>query len=192
MKSLWRIRLAVGYHDDYVKCQTWTTSFVQQTESLVFSTDFMGASEQEKFLPQKDWRNNPCLVRYRIGGRPPETICERGETGPKRRKSQERGHPLGIEFQLKDVDEKLYAYHSDTDWIRDTAAFIFQHSFQAGSHPVGPVITHVTLGGVKSILDIENALHSGRMQFSSVSKDADGRPDPYPCGIPDLTPRVTV
>ncbi len=192
MERLWRIRLAIGYHDDYVKCQTWNRDFIQQTESLVFSIELMGKAEQEEFIPRRDWRDNPCLVRYRVGGRPPEPICERGENGPKLRKSQERGRPLGIEFQLRSDDGTIRAYHSDIDWIRNTATLIFQHELQANNHPVEPVITHITLDDVKSILDIEKTLIPGKMRFSSVSKDLDGHPDPFLCGFPGLTGGVII
>jgi hypothetical protein len=184
MESLWAIRLAVKYYDNYVKCQTWGRNFIEQTESLVFSTDLMDEPEKKWFLPQRDWRDNPCLVRYRVGDQHPEPICQRGkEFGPKVRKSKERGHPLAIEFQLKDNGGTVLTYCCDADWIFSTAELVFQHDLQVGNYPTEPVIRRTTLDGDKSILDIQKVLMLRELGLSSISTDSDGRPDPIPCGF---------
>ncbi len=78
-ESLVLLRLAVQYIDNFVKCQSWGEDFISVTDRLVFDPALMQPSERLKFAElRRDWRNNPCLVRYRIDGRA-DFYCERGK-----------------------------------------------------------------------------------------------------------------
>ena len=186
MARLVRLRFAAVYNDGFIKCQAWDTEFIQETCSLVFSRALMKTAERKEFLPKRDWRDNPCLVRYRVRGLRPQLICQRGEEGQKSRGSRQRGRALGIEFLVEDNDGKAQAYHCDENWIGNTAALKFQHDLQEQGQLVEPVITHITLQDVVSILDIPKTGIRGELPYSTISAD---EPDLSPCGFPPF--RIT-
>jgi hypothetical protein len=182
-QKLYRMRLSVRYGDGFVKCQSWDTEFIIQTERLVFDSVQMDAKERRRFTElNSDWRLNPCLVRYCTGGDPPEYICQRGTKGRKRPYHAERGQPVGLEFELIDEDEKIDAYYCDTDWLRETSALIFEHDPQSYGDTAGLVIKRITKDGGSSVLDISQAGIHGQMPGQAV-------PDAFPCGYPGFARR---
>jgi hypothetical protein len=71
--TLSQVNLAVEYQDNHIKRQAWGNTFIDLTERLVFIAEFVEPAERQRFLKShRDWRDNPCLVRYRTDGRDPD------------------------------------------------------------------------------------------------------------------------
>jgi hypothetical protein len=179
--TLSQVNLAVEYQDNHIKRQAWVNTFIDLTERLVFIAEFVEPAERQRFLKShRDWRDNPCLVRYRTDGRDPDFFCQRGADGRKVRKSKERGHPLGIEFQLADGHSNYYYY--DTDWIRKTGALIFQRSSQSPD-PAGIVIRRIDCDRHESEVDVQKTGISGRMPWQSPVDD-------FACGYENVAKKM--
>jgi hypothetical protein len=185
MSSLILMRLAVKYAaDEFVKCQEWDAEFIRQTAQLVFSADLMKPEDRKKFLrPDRDWRRNPCLVRYRNDGHPREFICQRGERGPKVRRSEERGEPLGIEFWIADTNSSHRIYHFNTQWLRDTAALTFRRQQATYNNIPDYDIKRIAKDRTEHTLNIQQIGTPNKMPWESV-------PDFFPCGYPRLMRRT--
>jgi hypothetical protein len=194
-ERLFRIRLSVSYYDNYVKSQAWEDEFFRVTDRLVFSAA-LALDEGPNLLLKKgrkrllkrhhDWRRNPCLVRYRTDAKSADFFCERGKDDEPHRKSkppsesEERGHPLGIEFYLKDESLTSKVYHCNADWMDNTAALLFRNDSSPGNGLPGLVIRRITSDGADSIVDIPKAGTPGPLPIPS-------RTGANPCGYPGFT-----
>jgi hypothetical protein len=183
-QELYMVRLAVGYDDGFVKCQAWPLDLINQTERLVFSPDQMEPKDRRKFLKaNRDWRDNPCLVRYRRNGKT-DFICNRGEDGQKRKNSTARGRALGLEFRLIDENGLSNYYHFDTDWINDTKELTFQRSTVPYGGLTELKITRIDAANISSTVDIPLESIHGRMAWHIAGEDA------APCGLPEFARTV--
>jgi hypothetical protein len=181
-QSLTRLRLAVQYPDNFIKCQNWKDHFINVTDRLVFKATQMNPPERRQFIElHQDWRLNPCLVRYRCDGEEPDFFCQRGTDGRKGLNSAARGHPLAIEFHFQDNHAVPKVYHCNTTWMNDTAALIFEHA--PDGDPAGLVIRRVTPDSTPSVVDIPHIATPGPMpRRGSIGN--------FPCGYGGFT-RVT-
>lgn len=182
--TLSQVNLAVEYDDNYIKRQAWEKPFIDLTERLIFiaEKEFMKPKERQHFLKsRRDWRRNPCLVRYRTDGKSADFFCQRGEGRRKFRKSNARGHPLGIEFQLAYDGHSSYYYY-DTDWIRRTAVLIFQRSNKS-SNPAGIVIKRIDCDNKESVVDVLKTGIPGRMPWRNSADD-------FPCGYEGVAKKI--
>ena len=184
MPNLMLVRLAIIYDRDsgYIKWQSWTYSdFLRKTSRLVFDSSKMGSAEQEMFnRERRDWRENPCLVRYRTDGGDPDFFCKRGADGKKDRKYKGRGRPLSIEFQMDSGNPSCY--HCDEAWLKETAILEFQHD--QNYDPANLVITRTSSDGAVSQFEIITMATAGPMRTP-------GKVDDFACGFPQQVTRKT-
>lgn len=176
------ITLAVQYPGGYVKCQAWDTDFIFQTDRLVFDPELMDPPEKKRFLKNhKDWRDNPCLVQYKGGG-DPEFLCKRGDDGPRRRGSADRGEPLGIEFRFIDENGDTAAFYCNSDWMAETSVLTFKHSASYYGDTTGLVIERTKSDGTTVVLEVPNVCAAGVAPWNRP-------PDSLPCGYESLARR---
>src|SRR5438067_13918812 len=121
------LRLTIRYCDQSEKPQSWRAAFIRETSSLVFSESQMAPQELERFRQtRRDWRRNPCLIRYRSVGQAPELICQRGQFRGKRRRewSRLRGVPVALEFQFAYAGDRVDRFRFGSDWLAATGAIV--------------------------------------------------------------------
>jgi hypothetical protein len=174
--------LPIRYPDDSVKRQSWPIDFIAKTDRLVFVADLMEQSERRRFLrPHRNWKRNPCMVRYRNDGQGPEFICKRGKTTSRVSSApRSRGWAVGIQFIFADAGTKDRFYFTE-DWIRGTGALKF-HSDPRYPHNGGYMITRVASDRSESDLDIPGAGIFGNVPWTAETSR-------YTCGYKkgDLT-----
>jgi hypothetical protein len=181
-QALSALRLAVIYVDGYIKVQSWLYDFIRQTDRLVFDPTLMKQKERDRFTKMaRDWRKNPCLVRYRMDGEDADYFCERGTDAKKRRGSRKRGEPLAIEFQM-DGGRPSSVYHCDQPWLKATAALVFHHG--PNYNPANLTITRAAVDGSESELNIPLMAIHGPMTER-------GRVGESPCGYSQGVTRET-
>jgi hypothetical protein len=179
-----RIRLAVRYIDGFTKCQSWDDDFIQQTQKLIFDPTELNAEERDKFGPHRDWRDNPCVVRYRADTDAIEFICQRGKTGAKKRRGlTDRGEPIGIEFRILSADGTFGEWTFDKDWLDNTTFIRFV-----------PSRTEMTIfrrsrDGAEGPLLTEDG-EPGELPFPIPGMTRDGLVDECLCGLPPFVRRT--
>jgi hypothetical protein len=182
-QTLSALRLAVSYVDGYIKVQSWLYEFIRQTDRLVFDPMLMQQKERNQFNKMdRDWRKNPCLVRYRTDSEDADYFCERGTDAKKRRGCKERGQPLAIEFQMDGGHPSSSVYHCDQIWLKATAALVFHHA--ANYNPASLAITRVAADGSESGLNIPLMAITGPMTER-------GKVGESPCGYNQGVTRAT-
>ena len=177
MPSLIWLRLAVVYDGDdgYKKWQSWPyNDWIRITSKLVFDPSMMEPEQREIFNKENsDWRENPCLVRYRTDGQAPDFFCKRGANGKKDRKYAGRGRPLSIEFQMDGGNPSHY--HCDEAWLKGTAALEFHHD--PNYDPAKLTIVRISPDGASRQFNISATATPGQMKTP-------GKVDDYACGFP--------